>query len=237
MKILHNYVLIQIRGQYFEKARGLYVANGFHPESHACVYGTVKQVPEKLLYFKHEIDEIKKEFGGTQHCPLHRMREIQELTARSVLYEVPIELKVSDFVFYSYNVYAQAAAHGRIFEKGEEMYILIPYDMCFVAIREDEIIPLNGLVLLEPVIKKYEGKLIVEEEEHATVGTIAHLGTKVKSYLQYSEESDTDDFFQVGDKVLHRKFRNVPLEWSTHRKLNRPFTRLHRKDILAKLEV
>lgn len=235
LNIKFNLVLIQIKGQTFDTAKGLYLPTKWHPEAHACIYGTVAAVPEKLLFFKKEIDEIKLEFGGTANAPLHRAEEIRELTRRSTLYDVPIEIQKGDFIYYSYNVYADATNDGRIFTRGDDMFVLIPYDMCYLSIREDKITPLNGLVMLEAMPDAQESKhIILLEKEDQVKAKIAHIGCEVKHYLQYPDESD-DDFYEVGDEVFFKKHRNVPIEWSIHQSLDKKYYKLHRKELLGKL--
>lgn len=236
LKIKHNYVCLQITGEHIEKVKNLYIPTQFNPEQHAMVYGIVIAAPEKLLYYKKEIDAIKKEFGGTINAPLDRAEEIRELTARSALFDVPVEVKEGDGVIFNYNVFYYAKIEGRMFKRDGNQYIIIPYDQCYVAIRGDEIIPLNGIVLLEPVLEEQHSEhLVLLEKEDTTMARIAHIGHKVNGYLQAYDEQPDDDFFQKGDLVIFRKNRNVYFEVPIHRKLDKKYAKLWRRDLLAKV--
>ena len=233
ISVAPNWVLVQIQGQTLEKVRGLFIDVSFNPGEHSNIYGVVKSAPQKLLYFNKEVEAIKNEFGGSQNCPLHRLVELQELTARSTLYDVDAELQEGDFIFFRYNVYGEAQQDGRIFTRDKDMFIVIPYDSVYLAIRDDEIIPVNGIVLVEPIKEQHDTSLVMLEKEDQTMGVIAHLGSEVRSYLGF-DESD-DDFYQVGDKIIFRRHRNVPVEWSIHQRLDKKYFKMHRKDILCKV--
>lgn len=232
ISIKHNWVLVEIAGKFYGKARGLYISSFYHPEAHVNITGLVRAVPEKLLFFKKEIDEIKNEFGGTQNCPIDRVEEIRELTMRSVQFDVSMELKENDFIYFHYNVHAAAERDGLILREGKNLLILIPYDMIFLAIRNEKIIPVNGWVLIEPI--KEEGSLmLIERRPSQTKGVISHMGSPVRNYLAYPDETD-DDFFKTGDTVLFRKNRSIPVEWSIHKSLDKKYQKLQRKDLLGK---
>lgn len=235
LKIRHNYVAVQIQGQFMDKYKSLLIPIKWHPQAHTVIHGIVTTAPEKLLFFKDEILAIKNEFGSTQHCPVDRREEIQWLTSKSMFYDVPVEVQQGDFILFHYNVYAQAQKEGRFFQKNGETTILIPYDMCYVVIREEKIIPLNGIVLLEPVVNKQSEVIITEDKEDKLLGKIAHIGCKVNGYLDYMEETD-DDFFEVGDLVAFRKRSVVDFEYPLHRMLDKKYWRLWRRDLLGKVE-
>jgi len=232
VNIKFNYVLLQITGTHYEKARGLYFDKSWHPEAHTNQFGIVKAVPEQLLFFKKEIDDIKSEFDGSYNCPLDRISEIQYLTSKSVQYDVPIEIQLDDMVIMQYQVYWGALREGRILKEGKEMFIVVPYDMLILAIRGEKIIPLNGLCLVEPVIEKASSVIIMEEKESAIKGKIAHLGCEVKNYLGL-EDSD-DDFFKKDDYVYFRKTTNLPVEYSIHQRLDKKYFKIHRRNLLAR---
>lgn len=234
LSIHHTWVALQISGQFIDKVKSLYIPTDFNPEKNHVVYGICIAAPQRLLYFKKEIDAIKNEFGGTINAPLDRAEEIREMTARSTMYETEMELKQGDFVFYKYNTYYQAKIDGRIFKNQDGIFILIPYDCCYIAIRGDQIIPLNGLVLLEPIMEK-SSDLLLEEKESTLKGKICYLGQKVKSYLQYPDDGSDDDFYNVGDTVMYRKNSAVVFEDSLHRKLDKKYMRLWRRDLLGKV--
>lgn len=232
LRIPFNYVLVQIQGQFYEKVKSLYIDTSFNPEQHHVIMGVVKSVPEKIFFPKQRIDQIKNEFGGSQNCPLHRLEEIQELTRRSAQYDVDMELKERDTIFYHYNVYGEAHEQGRVFTKDRETFILIPYDMVFVAIRDEEVIPVNGLVLIEPEqVQVGEFDLPRESDQ---VGKIAHIGSPVRNYIGYPDESD-EEFYEFGDRVVFRKTRGVPLEFGIHQRLDKKYFKMHRKDIVCKI--
>jgi len=236
LKIHANLVLIHVAGgQFIDKVRGIFIDTSWKPEAHHRIIGVVESVPEKLLFYKKEIDAIKKEFSGTINAPQDRIREIQEMTARSMEFDVPIEIEKGDTVFFRYNVYAHAREEGRVFEQDKNTYILIPYDQLFIAIRGEKIIPLNGLVLIEPIMEKKSEIIITLEKEDSQIGKIAHLGCLVKSYLQFPEETD-EDFFEVGDYVVFRKAQRVPLEFSIHRNLDKKYYKMNRWCILGKIK-
>lgn len=235
ISIPFNYVLVEIAGAYITKVGSL-IVESYQKERAANCYGVVRAVPEKLLYFKKEIDSIKNEFGGTNNCPLDRVEEIQELNKRSLAWDTDMEAKVGDSIVMKYTIFNSAYKEGRVFEFGKKLLILVPYDFILVALRGDEIIPLNGQLVLTPVTKKHEGAINLDyEPEVAQIGVIEFIGSPVRGYLG-SDDSD-DDFYQKGDTVLFKRNSNVLLEEKVFRQLDKPFVRLQRRHLLGRVQM
>lgn len=235
IKIPFNYVLVEIAGAYITKIRSI-IAPQFKKERAANCYGVVRAVPEKLLFLKKEIDAIKNEFGGANNCPLDRIEEIQDLNQRSLAWETNMEVQIGDTVLIKYTIYNQAYKAGRVFEFGNKLLILVPYDFILLALRGDDILPLNGQVLVVPITKKHQGKIQLENEiEVGQLGRIAYIGSPVRAYLG-SDDSD-DDYYQQGDEVVFKKSMNVPVEESVFRQLKEPFYRLQRRHLLGKFQI
>ncbi len=116
-------------------------------------------------------------------------------------WETEMQLKVGDTVLVNYLAIMKAE---KVYV-GSNIYLNVPYEKIILAKRGDEIIMLNGYVLLEPIyIEQLKSDTIIflpsKQDEHKDRGIVRFFGIPNK---RYTEEHHTDDgTINIGDKVL-----------------------------------
>lgn len=147
--------------------------SGSHMADMAEVHGTVIKVPDKLYYAKDD--------------------------PYSMSWKTKMMLKVDDEVWFNFI----ASSHSSGFDVDGEMYLFIPYADCFVAKRGDEVIPLNGYVLLEEMKKEAVSEVIVmADETDMQRGKVRFVGEPNEEYRVDSFSDDIE--IQEGDVVQIR---------------------------------
>jgi co-chaperonin GroES (HSP10) len=223
-RIPQNFVLIEVESLFhdnilFNDGRELLIDPTYEPEKHHQTSGIVHTVPDSLYFNKKDI-----EF--------------------SMEYQVPVELQKGDKVFFHYLQISSAINQKLLLTIEGKLHIFVRYDQCFCAIREGEMIMLNGWMLLEPY--DYEEQIQSEvintklpsnrRKHHPLKGVISHIGDPVSEYLWGKHETDKGINVDKGDKVMFMPFSDIPLEYNMHQKLDKVYFRVQRKDILNKLK-
>lgn len=148
-------------------------------------------------------------------------------------YTIDNEVQVGDQTWFNYF----SSLHGTDVWVGKELYRLIRYDGLVAAKRGEEIIILNGYVLLEEVMEEKEDNGIWSPAHKLTDrGIIRYLGSK----RVYDIPALTDDIdLNVGDTVLLRKGAHViPMERQKYLATfddGKMYRRVKRSDIVAVL--
>jgi len=178
----------------------------FDPGRHVDVYGEVAAVPDGLHYKKIRNSLFR---GSMTH-------KVQNM-----------ELEVGDKIYFLYFAAIMALGYMADFTKmpyhednayficKDEVYILIPYESIFVAVRGEQIIPLNGYALVEPIMfNEYDVDFIKNMREHENVGIVRYIGNH---NLEYNEKRMKDAVdIKPGDTILFRRFNNQCLENDLH---------------------
>lgn len=132
--------------------------------------------------------------------------------------------------------------------EGDDVYIFIKYHNIYAIIEEGNIRPINGYVFVEPVedpewIRRVEAaeKLDLElpdlrkpSKTDVTYGKIAYMGEPNECYADdYKSDQFHDE--KVGDTVILKRIRDIPVEYEYHAKIDggRKLFRIQRHDILA----
>ena len=137
LRMMNNYVVLEIdiRDGIYKMQNGaeIIIDTSFEKIDHQTVVGTVIKVPENLRYTR-------------KYTNLRKSMDWQTKT----------QIMYGDKVWVGY--YALLLASGKtdgyenyVYEVGDDIYIMVPYQELIVAKRGDEIIPLNGYCLLEAV--------------------------------------------------------------------------------------
>jgi hypothetical protein len=226
-KTFGNHILIRLDAENDHiKLKGgmtLYVDSTYDPEKHATVTGTVFGLPSHLTY------------TGKANVGMP--------------WKTDMELQEGDkvIVYYLAILNAFKPEQKRFFTKDNERYVFIPYQSIFVAIRGDQIIPINGYVLVEPCgdpwmeetknrFKKIGIELVTNDKSNTNVsfGIVRYIGKPNKGYCDYGNIDDGVNV-KVGDKVVLRKISDIPLQYPLHAKLDggKLFWRVQRRKILA----
>ena len=214
---MYNNVLIKFDDEIDEievAGTKLQIDTSFNKMQHQVTTGTVMGLPKKLLFDRTNV-------------------------VKSVEYDVDMELQVGDKVIMSYLSYGEAIKNATI-----DGCHYVRYDEILVAIRGDQVIPLNGLVLIEPItmtesaeVKEVSKFLIlpdyVKVQKSETRGVVRYKGKPVKRYLldRFDTIYESEDDVQVGDYVYFSPNYAVPLQYEMHQTLPMTLYRMRRKDI------
>ena len=159
--------------------------------------------------------------GTVIALPLHQQTEG---------YEIPNELIVGDHVWWSY----RGTLLGTEIIVGKELYLLVEYFYMMAAKRDEEIIILNGFVLIEEIEQQKSDVIQTIAKTDKTRGIVRFMGQK-RVYPDGSGFTDDIDI-EIGDEVLIRKgSSDVKTERQKYLSTfsDIPYRRLRRRDIIA----
>jgi hypothetical protein len=199
----------------------LYIDTTFEPEKHTVVTGTVIAIPKNLY-------------------------------AKELPWVTENELQVGDKVAMYYMAVMNCLSNERkkFIKEFRETFIFIAYSNIYAAVRKEQIIPINGYILAEPIPDPYFEK---KKEEYLAKGIeLVELETKKnkdvcfakavhvgKPNTSYKDPNQSDDHINVqpGDDLILKRLRDIPIEYEYHAKLDggRKLYRIQRHDILAVL--
>ncbi|HEX9826280.1 MAG TPA: hypothetical protein VGA80_06745 [Flavobacteriaceae bacterium] len=177
---VNNFVLVEVEdflhdrllfSDEYNKNKSIYVDNSHLPFKYITRHGKVISLPEKLIYWYEN-----KRIG--------------------IAWQTNLDIKVGDEVWY-YGLMGHTAE--KVTYQGRK-FILINYEDLYVAKRGDEVIPLNGNVLLELLYKPVGGLSIKEREVDPYWAKVAYIG--LKNTLYESSSKEDDDRIKKGAKVL-----------------------------------
>jgi hypothetical protein len=217
MDLLFNNVLIKFDEEPEEievSGVSLKIDTSFNKMQHQVTTGTVMALPQRLYFDRTNV-------------------------VKSVEYDVDMELQVGDRVIMSYLSYGEAIKNASI----DDCHY-VRYDEIHVILRGDQVIPINGLVLIEPInmtesneVKEVSKFLIlpdyVKVQKSETRGIVRYKGKPVKRYLldRFDTIYESEDDVQVGDYVYFSPNYAVPLQYDMHKSLPMTLYRMRRKDI------
>lgn len=199
----------------------LYIDTEFEPEKHTVVTGTVEALPPRLVW-------------------------------KELPWKTENELQIGDKVVMYYMAVMNCMAKEQrryIKEPGTgNVYIFLKYSNIYAAIRNGQIIPINGYILAEPIPDPWYEKLKADalskgielvdldlkSNKNVVFARLVHVGKPIELYR---DNYLSDDHIDVvpGDEVILKKVRDIPVEYEYHSKLGRKLFRIQRHDILAKL--
>lgn len=207
IKCLNGNILIKLRSDYdklvFKSGVELYIDTSFEPEQHAAIVGEVINIPNKI--------------------------QTNKMGDNGSLWETEVELEIGDEVVVSYQSVVNALKKTSNFITWEgELYVIVRYWNIFVGRRGDEIIPVNGFTIMEPVdlemeiLKERLSKLNLvlpdklESIKFRQFGRVVYTGEPKK----YVDENVTslDRKLEKGDIVFMASYSDFNLEHSMHRK-------------------
>lgn len=144
----------------------LFLDTRFEEQKNAPQSGVVVAIPEKLT-FSHEPESA------------------------SLSIQTTMELQVGDKVIFNYNAVPHCRKTGKMI--GSDC--LIPYDMIYVAIRGEEVICLNGGIIVEPTNPIIKTKLFlpdeVMKEKLKTKGIVRYASKMPHLAEQFNPEFNT----------------------------------------------
>ena len=220
--IPYNYVLVKELRKNDElllrSGHKLYLDTSYEKEKHASVYGLVVKVPEKLYFDK------------------------ESHSTKSVYYDVDIELKSGDIGFFNYMCVQNCIDNNAFLLDGEDVYFFIKYDLFICAKRGDDVIPVNGFVIVEALenenIKRLEAIGLVApdgNQDSERRGIVKYIGSPVRNYFYENEGTCDTNEIKQGNTVLFGINDSIALEYDIHRILSqgRQWYKMRRNDILG----
>jgi hypothetical protein len=190
------------------------IDTSYEVEKHAVTTGEVFKAPENI-FFSYKSSHASSDF------------------------DVDMELKFGDKVYFHYLSCANAMKNNRFYECEGEYYILIQYHSMYVAKRGDDIVMLNGWMLMEPIyVDTFESSVITKtdmskDKTSSKYAKVSHIGNPVRNYLRYKDVSELNIKVKAGDIVMYDPHSDIPLQYAFHADLDgkKRFFRMQRKDI------
>lgn len=222
---------------------------------------TMTLVPNKILvkptYGQHKVQigdmelKVDFQFSPEKHAPVTGIVSniCSTLIPNKMPWETKHEIKKGDYIVYSFEsaTYALDPNYGNlIIDEDNEPYLMIDYEDIFVVRRNDQVIPVNGYILVSPIDEdtKTESGLITSTQKQTSgiIGKVEYVGTRNECYYAAGKKrTDVYDFHEevkVGHLVVFGLHADVPLEYEIHPTLQekKRFFRMQRRDILHILE-
>jgi co-chaperonin GroES (HSP10) len=174
----------------FDPKSGLYKGSKTWDEAGNCtVFGEVVVLPRKLS-FRDRPGKSGMEWKTT------------------------LEAQVGDIAYWG----IMEGANCPVLTVGDQTYYLVDYGEIRLLKREEKIIPVNGFVILEEVVKKQDGIIITPDSAIHTDkkrGIVRYIGNRNECYYPETELCDPIDI-KVGDEVLFKSDILTPLEDSRY---------------------
>ena len=149
-------------------------------------------------------------------------------------WETEMQLKVGDKVWVNY----LSIIKGERVQVGGEVYVLVPYEKIILTKRGDDLVMLNGYVLIEPVLEETQQSgiiiLLKQAKQASQRGYVRHMGIPNK---RYTDESHTDEIdIKLGDMVGLKHGYNSKLESSYHQTIG-DYWVVQRRNIVAAFDI
>ena len=233
LKIPANYVLVKphVNDGIYKLQSGHEIIITVDPNQveHFSVTAEVIRLPEKLV------------FNGDN---------------KNMHWRTVIELDIGDVVWCNYFSLMDAMGKLELAEENiltceGEQYVFIKYSEIYVAKRDDDIIPINGYALIEPVFDYYSTTNIIIPDHLAKkdshfIGTIKHMAFPNEYYYGedrpfYKKTPGDETIYEELDidyLVVVRQHKNIYLEREGYESLSGSdrFWRVQYRDLLGLLE-
>lgn len=227
LRILNNKVLIKPKGGndeviiegYGGKKISLFIDTSFETEKHAPTIGEVVKIPNRLVFDR-------------------------KSTMRTTEFDVDMELKVGDMAIYHYLAPENCIMRKEYVVVDKQIYFIVNYDQIFCAKRGDEVVMVNGYILVEPVVEDvFKSSLLItpdtlKDKNSPVEGIVRYIGTPVRNYLYEKDIQENADEPKVGDTIMFTQDSDIPLQYDLHASLDgkKKFFRMQRKDIFGIVE-
>ncbi len=202
----------------------LYIDTTYEPDKHVTVTGTVRAVPENLIFDPENPSKMP--------------------------WDTDMELLEGDRVIINYLAVGNCfrPEMKKYWVQDGKRFIFVQYRSIYCMIRDNVIIPINGYCLIEPMPDRYieslhkradtAGLILAGMKEknnkRVVYGKVAYTGTPNERYF---DPCYTDKGVDIvpGDEVALRKISDLPAEYEYHAKLGggKKFWRVQRKDIFG----
>lgn len=231
-KPITNRVLVKIDSRFTDHIKltedfTLAIDTSFEPEKHTTTYGTVAAIPESLSY------------GSEQH---------------HMPWKTSVEIEVGDTVYFTWD--AIVVAFGKVkpgvvqVEGDPSIYVIMKYSQLTLAVRNENIIMLNGYCLIEEVkIIDLPSHLVdsemksflalpgsVAKKVSAKFGRVICIGSSNQAYD--GDRHYDDPSVEVGQLVMFESFANIPIQYNLHADLigKKVLYKIQRRYLVAIIE-
>ena len=129
-------------------------------------------------------------------------------------WQTEMEAKIGDIAYWG----IMEGTNCPVIKCGDDVFFLVDYGEVRLIKRGEEIIPVNGFILLEEVVANVKSSLITPDSAKKTnkrKGVVKYLGKRNKCYYPETELVDPVDI-KVGDVVLFKKDLLTVLEDSRY---------------------
>lgn len=144
-----------------------------------------------------------------------------------------MEVKVGDRIFFHYLCILNCIRDRKFVVCDDVPYFMVSYGSTYVSKRNEEVIPLNGYLLVEPVSDGVEERVdglympaSMLNNNHKTSGIVKHVGKPLIGEKNLAKP---------GDRIVFTKAANVPLQYELHNNFsgNQTFYRMRNENVLA----
>lgn len=135
--------------------------------------------------------------------------------AVTLQWDTDMELREGDTVIFNYLAVKNAIDMGQAFGDG---VVAMPYDSIYTAIRNDEIICVNGYIIVEPEQERIVTDLFVPDnavELSKQIGRVLYAGVPNKGYridVLVNGYTSPDNPVKVGDRVMFNWNDAIPIQ-------------------------
>lgn len=216
------------------KVGTLYLNPDFEHGLHHRIYGTVVSVPQKLsnnnlAFFK---DDPGKPY------PKDYLKGVGIWVTMS---DIDPIIRKGDRIYYHFNAISEDNRLKGYFEDTKSKTFRVGYDQIFCVVREGEIIPVGGHVLVEkvfdPGVEEIEVKGVKVMAKTSASGLVTEVGSKPVSYagtiayIGAPFKCDPDLGLVAGDKIVFTK----ESDW-VNKIEGKEYYVMRQRDIIAKYE-
>jgi len=203
----------------------LFLETKYEPANHVQIIGTVVGLPSRLYFNEKDLQ-------------------------RTMPHETTMDLKPNDTVYIDYFAVIQALADKydiaaaypdpKWFEINGSLHVVVDYHNIYFALRNNQIIPLNGYCIARDIIVEEKADIdLPEYTKHHKSGKWAEIiipGKPCTAFVdkQYKDKGEINS----GDIVLFGSWSNERVEYSLHQTLFKSdgeYVVIQRKWIKAKL--
>lgn len=232
--------------------------------AHYSIKGKVFAVPQEIVFNLDRIranripDAPELDFEQTMFYFKTHQVETEGYKQGSVLFDVTMDVRLNDTVYFNYQEHYNCYDHGRYVETEMGDMFLIKYDQLICCHPEDkpaEITMLNGMMFIEPIDVKGEfGDNVIRRagfdlptkegqegdfKKKLTIGRVRLFGRHCKAYIDQPDNVEGPYDFAPGQIVMYNPKVAPTLEFSLHKTMfeGKNLVKLRRRNIFAILPV
>ena len=227
-KTVGNNIMVELDGEndHIKTKDGgeLYLDTSYAPEKHVTVTGIVKAVPTNLIFNPEDPNMMP--------------------------WDTDLEIQVGDRVIIHYlavmNCFRKEIK--KYWAEDGKRFVFIQYRSVYCILRGQEIIPINGYCLIEPMPDRYiesleeradtAGLILAgmkeQNNKRVVYGRVAYTSIPNRSYFDAIYTDNGVDIIP-GDEVVMKRISDIPTEFEYHAKIDggRKLWRVQRRDIFG----